>query len=134
MNNFLIIITSILGWLVAKDFLLPQVEKLFNIIKQKKKGDVELKTDLSNLKENENNVYENQIEFLMQQVKNLESQLLDYQKQLDAFRQKILELNSHLYAKSLTITKLKNYCCSNLDCKYRCYCEDKNFNETVEKN
>ncbi|MGM9799564.1 MAG: hypothetical protein ACI30M_02625 [Muribaculaceae bacterium] len=135
MKDIFLVLSGVLGWLVAKDFLLPQIEKLIDLIRKKKKNDIDTESDLSSLKEKNNDIYENQIEFLMQQVKSLENQLLEYQKQLDTFRSKILELNSHLTAKALIISQLKQFCCSNTECKCRVVCSENicNFDEKIKK-
>lgn len=135
MKDIFLVLSGVLGWLVSREFLLPQIEKLFDIIRKKKKNDIDTESDLSSLKEKNNDIYENQIEFLMQQVKSLEHQLLDYQQQLDTFRSKILELNSHLTAKALIISQLKQYCCSNTECKCRVVCSENicNFDEKIKK-
>lgn len=127
MKDIFLVLSGVLGWLVSREFLLPQIEKLIDLIRKKKKNDIDTESDLSNLKEKNNDIYENQIEFLMQQVKSLEHQLLDYQQQLDTFRSKILELNSLLTAKALLITQLKQFCCSNTECKCRVVCSSENI-------
>ena len=135
MKDIFLVLTGVVGWLVSREFLLPQIEKLIDLIRKKKKNDIDTESDLSSLKEKNNDIYENQIEFLMQQVKSLEHQLLDYQQQLDTFRSKILELNSHLTAKALIISQLKQYCCSNTECKCRTICSENicNFDEKIKK-
>lgn len=120
--------STILTWVMGKKYLLPQLIKLWEWIKEKKKENDNHKLnatkELKEIEEKSNDVYENQITFLMQQVQQLENELLEYQKQLEVFRKKILELNNSLYHKSLIIGKLRQYCCKNEDCKFRIYCDD----------
>lgn len=121
-------ITTLIGWLVSKKYILPHIIKLWSWLKDRKRENenhnVNLKKELTDLTDKSNDVYENQINFLMQQVKQLENELIEYQKQLETFRSKILELNNNLYHKSLTIGKLRQYCCKNENCKMRIYCDD----------
>lgn len=129
---------TIISWLVGKEFLFPQILKLWQWIKERKQQqdnhNVNASKEIAEYKDKSNDVYENQITFLMQQVQQLENELIEYQKQLEMFRRKILELNNNLYHKSLIIGKLRQYCCKNEDCKMRQYCDDEFCNlERVEK-
>ena len=121
-------ISTLIGWLVSKKYIFPHIFKLWQWLKERRRENenhnVNLKKELTDLNEKSNDVYENQINFLMQQVKQLENELIEYQKQLEQFRSKILELNNNLYHKSLTIGKLRQYCCKNEECKMRIYCDD----------
>ena len=108
-------ISTLITWLLSKKFLFPQLLKFWQWLKERKKENenhnVNLKKELTDLTDKSNDVYENQITFLMQQVKQLKNELIEYQKQLEQFRSKILELNNNLYHKSLTIGKLRQFCC-----------------------
>lgn len=138
MNTFITIISTVITWLLGKQFLLPQIVRLWNYIKEKKKeqdkSNVDSTKELIEIKQNNNDLYQNQISFLVKQVEYFENELLNYQSQLELLRKKILELNNQLYSKSLIIGKLRQYCCANEDCKYRIYCSDEFCNlTTLEK-
>lgn len=119
---------TIATWLLSKNFLLPEIVKLWNWITNKKtefdQKNVDASQELVDYKEASNNMYQNQIQFLMNQITDLEKELLAYQEQLEKMRKKILELNSQLYNKALVIGKLQQYCCANENCKYRMKCND----------
>lgn len=135
METLITVISTIATWLVSKEYLLPQITKLINWIKERKKqqdqSNIDSTKELIEIKHDSNEVYESQIKFLMSQIESFESELISYQTQLETLRKKILELNNTLYNKSLVIGKLRQYCCSNEDCKFRVFCSDEFCNLTT---
>ena len=137
LNDISIAIGSIAAFILSKKWVVPLLIKCWHWLKHEKKeyddNNIDSSKELTNIKNSNVKVYESQINFLVNQLQTLELQLDNYSVQLEKLREKILELNTSLFNKSMTIGKLREMSCCKSDCQFREMCNENDVIKEEEK-
>lgn len=135
MTTIITTISTIIAWLIGKECVLPQIMKLWDWFRNKKKEtdihQIDVSGKLAQVADSNNNVYEGQIEFLNKQVITLEEQIAKgeeekkrYLSEISDLRKQLLEVQEVSYKNKAEIAKLMQMCCKNVDCKCREKCDN----------
>ena len=129
------ILSTLLAWLIGKDFLIPQLVRLWKWAKTEKQNEedrqISISDEITKLKLNDVERYEKTFTTLLNQISDLEEELKKYSKELQELRATILKLNSKLYEKSLVISDMQKFTCELAkDCPKRVVCKH-NFIESL---
>lgn len=131
------IISTIIAYVVGKNFFIPQLVRLWKWLKKEKEESedrqISLSDEITKLKINDVERYEKTFNTLLNQISDLEEELKKYSKELQELRNTILKLNSKLYEKALIISDLQRYTCKKAkECELREICEINHIEKLIE--